>query len=98
MPTYVTLANFTEDGIEHVDEIPQMFEDVKELKRSLGGEPRGVYLTLGQYDVVAVSEMPDDVSTARLQLASAMDGHVETETLRAFDEAEIAEVLEGLPE
>lgn len=98
MPTYVTLANFTEDGLEDIDKLPDRIEQVKELKRSLGGEPLGFFLTFGQYDLVAFSEMPDDEATAKVQLASAMEGNVETETLRAFTMDELSGVLDELPE
>jgi uncharacterized protein with GYD domain len=98
MPTYVTLANFTEDGLEDIDELPDRIERVEELKRSLGGEPKGFFLTFGQYDLVAFSEMPDAEATAKVQLASALEGSVETETLRAFTMDELGELLDELPE
>lgn len=46
-PTYVTLAKFTEEGFEDIRDIPDKVEDIKELKRSLGGEPLGFFLTFG---------------------------------------------------
>jgi uncharacterized protein with GYD domain len=98
MPTYVTLANFTEDGLDNIDELPDQIEQVKEMKRSLGGEPLGFFLTFGQYDLVAFSEMPDDEATAKVQLTSAMEGNVETETLRAFTMDELRDLLDELPE
>lgn len=97
MPTYVTLVNFTEEGLEGVDELPDRVEKIKKLKQSLGGEPKGFFLTLGQYDLVAFSEMPDDEATAKLQLTAAKEGAVETETLRAFTMEEVRGMLEELP-
>lgn len=97
MPTYVTLVNFTEDGIEEIDDLPERIEKIKELKRSLGGEPKGFFLTLGQYDMIAFSEMPDAESTAKVQLTAAMEGAVETETLRAFTMDEVGDILADLP-
>lgn len=97
MPTYVTLANFTEDGQDKIDEIPKRVEKIKELKRSLGGEPLGFFLTMGQYDMVAFSEMPDDESVAKVQLTAALEGEIETETLRAFTMEEASEMLDELP-
>lgn len=98
MAMYVTLANFTEDGLEDVDELPEHAEKVEELKRSLGGEPKGFFLTFGQYDLVVLSEMPDAEAAAKVQLTSAMEGNVETETLRAFTMDEVRDILEELPE
>jgi uncharacterized protein with GYD domain len=97
MPTYVTLVNFTEDGLESIDELPERVRGIKELKRSMGGEPLGFFLTFGQYDMVAFSEMPGDEATAKVQLAGALEGAVETETLRAFDMEEVSEILADVP-
>lgn len=97
MPTYVTLVNFTEDGRENIDELPNRIEKVKELKRSLGGEPLGFFVTMGQYDMVAFSEMPDDEAVAKVQLTAALEGEVETETLRAFTMEEVSDILNDLP-
>lgn len=98
MPRYVTLVNFTDDGRENVDELPERIEKIKQLKRSLGGEPKGFFLTLGQYDLVAFSEMPDDETVVQLQLTAAMEGAVETETLRAFSMDEVRDILGDLHE
>lgn len=98
MPTYVTLVNFTDDGRENIEELPERVEKIKQLKRSLGGEPKGFFLTFGQYDLVAFSEMPDDETVARLQLTAAMEGEVETETLRAFSMDEVREILKEASE
>lgn len=94
MSTYVTLVNFTDEGRENIKELPDRVEKLKQLKRSLGGEPKGFFLTFGQYDLVAFSEMPDDETVARLQLTAAIEGEVETETLRAFSMDEVREILE----
>lgn len=97
MPTYVTLVNFTEDGREDLDELPNRIEKIKQLKRSLGGEPLGFFVTMGQYDMVAFSEMPDDEVVAKVQLTAALEGAVETETLRAFTMEEVSRILTDLP-
>lgn len=97
MPTYITLVNFTEDGRENIDELPKRIEKIKELKRSLGGKPLGFFVTMGQYDMVAFSEMPDDESVAKVQLTAALEGEVETETLRAFTVDEFSDILDELP-
>ena len=41
--------------------------------------------------------MPDDEATAKLQLTSAMEGNVETETLRAFTMDELDGILDDMP-
>lgn len=96
MPTYITLANLTEKGAQNIDELPERFEEVEAGKRAMGGELKGLYLTFGQYDLVGISEMPDDETTAKFQLGAAMEGFIETETLRAFTVDEAEDILADL--
>ena len=97
MPTYVTLLNFTQDGIENMKDSPERLEQANELTRSLGGEPIAFYLTMGHYDGVYVYEAPDDAAATRGAITTAMGGAVRTETLRAFDEEEYGDIIEQLP-
>ena len=41
MPTYVTLANFTADGLENIGQLPAQIEQVEEMKRALGASRSG---------------------------------------------------------
>ena len=54
------------------------------------------YLVMGQYDMVAISEAPDDETAAKMSLGVAACGSVQTETLRAFSEAEYREITGSL--
>jgi len=58
---------------------------------------KAFYLVTGQYDAVAISELPNDEAVARLALANASMGTVRTETLRAFTEDEYREIIAALP-
>lgn len=97
MPRYISLVEWTQDGIENVEESPGRLDDAKELASSLGGEVTDFYLTFGQYDLVVVSEFPDDRTYTQFALRVASDGSVSTETLKAFPEGEYREVIDGLP-
>jgi uncharacterized protein with GYD domain len=48
---------------------------------------------LGQYDIVATIEAPDDSAITTLGLALAKGGNVRTQTLRAFSQAEIGAII-----
>lgn len=97
MPTYITLANYTQQGIENVEESPNRLDDVKSLIDSLGGELREFYLTMGEYDIVTVAEFPDDDAAAKALLAIGRAGAVSTKTLKAFEEDEFREIIADLP-
>lgn len=94
MPTYVSLVEFTTDGIENVTDSPDRLDDARALAGELGGEVTDFYLTFGQYDIVVVSEFPDDESYARFALTVGSRGAVSTETLKAFTEDEYRTIID----
>jgi len=97
MPAYVTLFNFTEQGIRNVKESPNRAKAAAQAAESMGGRFIGVWYLLGQYDGIVVLEAPDDETATRLLLATGMQGNVRTLTLRAFSEEEMARIVQGLP-
>ena len=96
MPTYVTLLNFTEQGISTVESSPDRIDSARELAADMGGEFQAFYLTFGRYDGVAVVEFPDDETAAEYALTIGKAGNAKTETLKAFTEAEFRDVAENL--
>ncbi len=93
MPTYITLARFTRQGLEHIKESPTRLETVKKTFQAKGGRVKGFYLLLGQYDSVVIYEAPNDEIVAELMLAIGAAGNVHTETHRAFTEEEYRRVI-----
>jgi uncharacterized protein with GYD domain len=81
----------------NVKESPARLDAGKALFSSLGVELKGFYLTMGQYDVVTITEAPDDATAARASIANASAGNVTVETLRAFSEDEYREIIGALP-
>ncbi|MEA2681474.1 MAG: hypothetical protein QOK03_3196 [Candidatus Binataceae bacterium] len=62
-----------------------------------GAELKHVYLVMGQYDLVAVVEAPNDETLAKVALGQAALGAFRsTETMRAFTEEEVAKIVAGL--
>ena len=93
MVTYVTLYRYTHQGIATIKDAPKRIAAAKAKMKKAGGVMVGVYLTQGQYDVVAISRWPDEYTAAKFNIAHAQEGNIRTETLRAFDESEIAKIL-----
>ena len=96
MATYVTLLNYTDQGIRNTKEAPQRIEAAKALIESMGGRFITYYLTLGQFDTVIIVEAPDDETVAKFVLKIAGQGNVRFTTLRAFDEAEATRIFQSL--
>jgi uncharacterized protein with GYD domain len=61
-----------------------------------GGKLVGVWVTLGQYDVVEVFEAPDDETALEIITKLGRHGAEETETLRAFTRDEAEEIIRRL--
>jgi len=97
MPTYVTLFKWTEQGIKDVKNAPARIEAANKAVEALGGKVLGVYITMGEYDLVAVTEGPSDEVAAAAALAMATRGNVTTTTCRAFTPGEFAEIVKKLP-
>jgi uncharacterized protein with GYD domain len=51
---------------------------------------------MGRYDMVVITEGPDEAMTATL-LAIGSGGSVRTETLRAYPEAEYRQIIAKVP-
>ena len=97
MPVYITLANYTQQGVENMKDSPARLGQVKEAIRAAGGEMYAFYLTMGRFDAITISEAPSDEVYAATLLAIAAGGAVRTETLRAFTEDEYREIIASLP-
>ncbi|WEX76473.1 GYD domain-containing protein [Sinorhizobium numidicum] len=93
MTTYVVLLNWTEQGIKNVRESPKRLDAARKLLQEMGGSFKDFYLTMGEYDMVAICEAPDDAVAARFALTLGMNGNVRTRTLKAFPEAAYRELI-----
>ena len=97
MPTYITLGSYTQHGIENIEDSPDRLDAAVELTESLGGEFKRFYLTMGEYDLVAITEFPDDEAAARAMLRIGQSGAISGETLKAWPEEDYRDLIENLP-
>ena len=93
MATYIALANFTDQGIRSVKDSTKRADAVQAAAAKFGAEMTKIYWTLGQYDLVAIIEAPDDASAAAFAVAIGSAGNVRLQTMRAFSKDEMAGVL-----
>ena len=96
MTTYIMLANWTEQGARNVRESPRRLDTAKKALREMDGEFKSFFMTMGDYDLVAVYEAPDDAVAARFTLQLGMLGNIRTRTLKAFPEAAYREIIASL--
>ena len=97
MPTYISLVQFTDKGIQAAKETTQRVANWASRVESSGVSIRQMYWTLGQYDQVCIFDAPDDETAASVLLAADMLGNIRTQTLRAFTASDMEEILGKVP-
>ena len=97
MQTYITNIHYTQQGIVSIKDSPVRLDTAKELYKSMGAEIKAFYLTMGKYDVVVISEAPDDETATKLALTIGSTGSIRTETNRVFTEDEYRKLISELP-
>lgn len=97
MPHYIILGNFTKKGIEKIEDAPKRDEEARRIIEEAGGSLQ-LFYTMGDYDFVAIMEMPDDESMLKFLLQTLRGKKVVMKTLKAWTEKEFAEVVSGLEE
>ena len=97
MPSYLSLINWTDQGIRAVKDTPERLDAAKQAIEAAGGRLIYFYLTLGEYDFAFLTEFPDDETATRFLLQVGSLGNVRTTTLKAFTEEEYRQIIAGLP-
>ncbi|MBX5490192.1 MAG: GYD domain-containing protein [Chloroflexi bacterium] len=96
MPTYIVLSKWTDQGIRDVKGTPERLRQYEQAGQSLGVRLAAWYLTMGEYDNVAIVEAPDDETMARIALTLGSQGNVRTTTLKAFSRDEFERIVRSL--
>jgi uncharacterized protein with GYD domain len=97
MVTHVVLMKLTDQGIKDIKNAPQRIEASAKAIEAIGGKMTGFYLTAGEYDYVAIVEMPSDEVGMTFLLGLGTAGNVRTTTLRAYTKEQFAEFVKKLP-
>ena len=97
MATYVTLVNYTKQGVMNIKDSPARLDAAKEAFKAFGCEMKQFYLAMGRHDIVLISEAPNDEAVAKATLVVGSRGAVKTETFRVFNEDEYRNIIAELP-
>ncbi len=96
MPSYVILLNWTDQGASNSRDTIARAQAFGSAIESAGGRVREHLYTLGDYDIVMVTEFPDDDTAAAAVLQLGWLGNVRTKTMRAFTDQEAAAIITRL--
>jgi len=94
---YVTLYNFTDQGIRAVKESPTRLEAATKAAQAAGVTIRAAYYTQGPYDLVVVSEAADENAATAVALGIGAQGNVRSITMRAWDPKGFASIVSMIP-
>jgi uncharacterized protein with GYD domain len=92
MPIYVTLSNFTDQGIKNIKDTVKRSAAFKNAAKAAGVTVKEIFWTQGQYDLVTIIEGPDE-AIAALGLSVAKLGNISSQTLRGFTATEMEKIL-----
>ena len=75
MPLYLTQVAYTQEAWQALMTNPQdRIDAIRPAIAKLGGNVISGYFAFGEYDIVAITEMPDNVSAAAIAIAFAAGG------------------------
>lgn len=97
MAKFISLMNYTAQGIANVKESPARLDAAREGLSAMGVSIDAIYLTMGEYDLVAIVDAPDAKAAASALLVQGMQGNVSTTTMAALSEEEMRSVIGDLP-
>lgn len=97
MATYVTLYQFTDQGIRNIKESPGRFKAAVKKGETIGMKIIGAYYTEGAYDLVVISEAADERAATAFALGIAAQGNVRSTTMRAFSPDQFEAIVKMMP-
>jgi uncharacterized protein with GYD domain len=96
MPTYISLMNFTDQGIRVIKESPARAGAFEVMADKYGVKLVSLHYTVGSYDIIAIMDAPDEETVTAVLLNVGSLGNVRSQTLRGFSSEEMQGILENM--
>ncbi|MCX7382440.1 MAG: GYD domain-containing protein [Alphaproteobacteria bacterium] len=96
MPSYVMLANWTDQGVRNVKDLPKRIDQAKKMLAEMGGSFASLHATMGAYDLVGIYDAPDDAVALRFTMMLQKLGNARTTSLKAFPEPALREIVKSI--
>ena len=93
MPSFVILGRFSQEGATKIKDSPERLAAARKVVKSVGGEIKEFYYTMGRYDFVAITEGPSSEAVLQALFTIGSVGAVRTETLAAVPAEKAAEII-----
>jgi uncharacterized protein with GYD domain len=95
MPHYVVLGTHTEQGSRSVKDSVKRDGEARRIIEQ-AGEKMQLYYTLGEYDFVAILDLPSHENLLKFLLQVGSSGNVRTKTVKAWNESDAHKVMSQL--
>ena len=93
MPLFVTLMNWTEQGVKGFKDTVDRADAARETLKAQGVTIKDIYWTIGPYDLVCVIDAPDPETLTAALLTLGAQGNLRSTTLRGFTADEMRSVI-----
>jgi uncharacterized protein with GYD domain len=95
MATFISLVNFTDQGIKTIKDSPDRLAAFRTTAEKMGVSVKGAFYTVGQYDMVVIVEGTDEAATAAMLKVGSL-GNSRTQTLRGFSADEMKKIIASI--
>ncbi len=92
--TFISLIRFTSEGAKTIGESKKRYELYEQGVKAAGGRIIGSYGVLGDYDLIAVTELPDEKAAVKVSVAAMARGTVSIKTLTALPIKEFYSIVD----
>jgi uncharacterized protein with GYD domain len=93
----VLLMKLTEQGAKDIKGAPQRIEQAIKTVEKMGGKLLDFYVITGEYDYIAIGEMPSDEAALAFTLGLTALGNTKVTTCKAYTQQEFAAAVKKLP-
>ena len=93
MAKYVSLLQFTDQGIRNVKDTVKRAAAATAEAEKMGLKVTDSFWTMGAYDVVLLLDAPDDETVSAFTLKLGSLGNVKSQTMRAIRREEMESIL-----
>lgn len=93
MATFISTIQFTDQGMKDIKVTCKRAEAFRSSAANMGVEVKNIFWTLGPFDGVVIFDATDDETATAVMLHLGSFGNVHTQTARAYQGAEMEQIL-----
>jgi len=96
MPIFISHVTLTQEGVQEIKSGTDRIEENKKLWEEAGGKLLAIYIVLGDYDYLLITEAPDEKVMAEIAAKASRRGRTRFRTYTAIPIEEFTQVTRRL--